>query len=93
MTNYSVEAVDLNKSFGRRLIFNDLKFNFNKAGVYGISGPNGSGKSTLVKIIAGIIGASKGKIVHKLSDKEISEEHLHDHIGFVSPYLVLYEEF
>ncbi|HEX9250867.1 MAG TPA: ATP-binding cassette domain-containing protein, partial [Ignavibacteriaceae bacterium] len=47
----------------------------------------------LVKIIAGIIGASKGKIVHKLSDKEISEEHLHDHIGFVSPYLVLYEEF
>lgn len=93
MTNYSVEAVDLNKSFGRRLIFNDLHFKFDKAGVYGISGPNGSGKSTLVKIIAGIIGASKGKIVHKLSDKEIIEEHLHDYIGFVSPYLVLYEEF
>ncbi len=47
----------------------------------------------LVKIIAGIIGASKGKIVHKLNDKEIAEEHLHNHIGFVSPYLVLYEEF
>ena len=93
MTNYSVEAVDLNKSFGRRLIFNDLQFKFDKSGVYGISGPNGSGKSTLVKIIAGIIGASKGKIIHKLNDKEIIEEHLHDHIGFVSPYLVLYEEF
>jgi len=93
MTNYSVETVDLNKSFGRRLIFNDLQFKFAKSGVYGISGPNGSGKSTLVKIIAGIIGASKGKIIHKLNDKEIIEEHLHDHIGFVSPYLVLYEEF
>ena len=93
MTNYSVEAVDLNKSFGRRLIFNDLQFKFDKSGVYGISGPNGSGKSTLVKIIAGIIGASKGKIIHKSNDKEIIEEHLHDHIGFVSPYLVLYEEF
>lgn len=93
MTNYSVEAFDLNKSFGRRLIFNDLQFKFDKSGVYGISGPNGSGKSTLVKIIAGIIGASKGKIVHKLSEKEISEENLHDYIGFVSPYLVLYEEF
>ena len=93
MTNYSVEAIDLNKSFGRRLIFNDLQFKFDKSGVYGISGPNGSGKSTLVKIIAGIIGASKGKIIHKLNDKEIIEEHLHDHIGFVSPYLVLYEEF
>jgi len=93
MTNYSVEAVGLNKSFGRRLIFNDLQFKFDKAGVYGISGPNGSGKSTLVRIIAGIIGASKGKIIHKLNDKEILEEQLHNHIGFVSPYLVLYEEF
>jgi heme exporter protein A len=93
MINYSLEANGLNKSFGRRLIFNDLHFKFDKAGVYGISGPNGSGKSTLVKIIAGIIGASKGKIVHKLNDKEINEEHLHDYIGFVSPYLVLYEEF
>ncbi len=93
MTNYSVEAFGLNKSFGRRLIFNGLQFKFDKVGVYGISGPNGSGKSTLVKIIAGIIGASQGKIVHKLNNKEITEEQLHDHIGFVSPYLVLYEEF
>lgn len=93
MINYSLEANGLNKSFGRRLIFNDLQFKFNQAGVYGISGPNGSGKSTLVKIIAGIIGASKGKIIHKLGDKEISGEHIHNHIGFVSPYLVLYEEF
>ncbi|MFZ2324648.1 MAG: ABC transporter ATP-binding protein [Ignavibacteriaceae bacterium] len=93
MTNYSVEAEALNKSFGRRLIFNDLQFKFDKTGVYGISGPNGSGKSTLVKIIAGIIGASKGNILHKLNDKVIVEEKLHNHIGFVSPYLVLYEEF
>lgn len=93
MTNYSVEAEALNKSFGRRLIFNDLQFKFDKKGVYGISGPNGSGKSTLVKIIAGIIGASKGNILHKLNDKVIVEEKLHNHIGFVSPYLVLYEEF
>ncbi|MFZ1281263.1 MAG: ABC transporter ATP-binding protein [Ignavibacteriaceae bacterium] len=93
MINYSLEASGLNKSFGRRLIFNDLQFKFDKAGVYGISGPNGSGKSTLVKIIAGIIGASQGKIFHKLDEKEIAEENLHNHIGFVSPYLVLYEEF
>ncbi|MDT3694951.1 MAG: ABC transporter ATP-binding protein [Ignavibacterium sp.] len=93
MINYSLEAQQLNKSFGRRLIFNDLNFKFDKAGVYGISGPNGSGKSTLVKIIAGIISASKGKIIHLLNGKILAEEDLHNHIGFVSPYLVLYEEF
>lgn len=93
MTDYSVEALGLNKSFGRRLIFNDLNFKFDSAGVYGISGPNGSGKSTLVKIIAGIIGASKGKLKHSINSKTLSEEQLHNHIGFVAPYLVLYEEF
>ncbi|HQF41561.1 MAG TPA: ABC transporter ATP-binding protein [Ignavibacteriaceae bacterium] len=93
MINYSLEAQQLNKSFGRRLIFNDLTFKFDKPGVYGISGPNGSGKSTLVKIIAGIIAASKGKIIHLLNGKIVTEENLHNHIGFVSPYLVLYEEF
>ncbi|MDY0083247.1 MAG: ABC transporter ATP-binding protein [Ignavibacteriaceae bacterium] len=93
MISYSLEAQQLNKSFGRRLIFNDLNIKFDKPGVYGISGPNGSGKSTLVKIIAGILSASKGKIIHLLDGKTIAEENLHNHIGFVSPYLVLYEEF
>ncbi|MCH9030272.1 MAG: ABC transporter ATP-binding protein, partial [Bacteroidetes bacterium] len=64
-----------------------------ESGVFRISGPNGSGKSTLVKIIAGLISPTKGKIIHKNSDHEIIPEKLHNHIGFVSPYLVLYEEF
>jgi len=93
MNNYSVSALDLNMTFGRRLIFNGINFNFEKNGIYGISGPNGSGKSTLVKIIAGLLSPSKGRIVHKNADREIIPEKLHNYIGFVSPYLVLYEEF
>ena len=93
MSKYSVEAEELNKSFGRRLIFNGINFRYDESGVFGISGPNGSGKSTLVKIIAGLISPTKGKIIHKNSDDEIIPEKLHNHLGFVSPYLVLYEEF
>jgi len=93
MASYSVEAINLNKTFGRRLIFNRMNFCYDHCGIYGVSGPNGSGKSTLVKIIAGLISASKGKLVHHLDSKEIIAEKLHNHIGFVSPYLVLYEEF
>ena len=93
MSKYSVEATELNKTFGRRLIFSGINFQFENSGIYGISGPNGSGKSTLVKIIAGLLSPTKGKIVHRTSGKEIISEKLHNHIGFVSPYLVLYEEF
>ncbi len=93
MSDYSIQALSLTKSFGRRLIFKEINFVWKKNGIFGISGPNGSGKSTLVKIIAGLLSPTKGKIIHKNSDKEIIPEKLHDHIGFVSPYLVLFEEF
>lgn len=93
MSSYSIQSQNLSKLFGRRLIFKDINFNWAEKGIFGISGPNGSGKSTLVKIVAGLIAPSSGKIIHKNSDGEIIPEKLHNHIGFVSPYLVLYEEF
>ena len=93
MSSYSIQSQNLSKLFGRRLIFKEISFNWSEKGIFGISGPNGSGKSTLVKIVAGLIASSSGKIVHKNSEEEIIPEKLHNHIGFVSPYLVLYEEF
>jgi heme exporter protein A len=93
MNSYMLKATSLNKTFGRRLIFKDINFKLNSSTIFGIAGPNGSGKSTLVKIIAGIISPSGGKIEHHLNGKEIKPEDLHNHIGLVSPYLVLYDEF
>ena len=93
MSNYFLKAESISKNFGRRLIFRNINFLFSTAGVYGISGPNGSGKSTLIKIISGINSPTSGKIIHSYDDKEIISERLHNFIGFVSPYLVLYEEF
>nr|MCU0364762.1 ABC transporter ATP-binding protein [Ignavibacteriaceae bacterium] len=93
MSSYSIQSQNLSKLFGRRLIFKEINFNWAEKGIFGISGPNGSGKSTLVKIVTGLIAPSAGKIIHKNSGSEIIPEKLHNHIGFVSPYLVLYEEF
>ncbi|GAB4299424.1 MAG: heme ABC exporter ATP-binding protein CcmA [Ignavibacteriaceae bacterium] len=93
MSNYSLSTSALRKNFGRRLIFENLNFSFNTAGVYGISGPNGSGKSTLVKMIAGLLSPTSGEINHKANDRTIIPEELHKYIGFASPYLILYEEF
>jgi len=93
MSNYSLIAESINKTFGRRLIFKDINFKLNSSTIFGISGPNGSGKSTLVKIIANIISPSSGKLVHNLNGSKIKPEKLHNHIGLVSPYLVLYDEF
>ncbi|NWF89877.1 MAG: ABC transporter ATP-binding protein [Ignavibacteriaceae bacterium] len=93
MTDFSLQVSSLQKSFGRRLVFNGINFSLNKSCVFGITGPNGSGKSTLIKILAGINSPTKGKVVHTSNGKAILSESLHNYIGFVSPYLVLYDEF
>ncbi len=93
MINYQLKLDSITKYFGRRLIFKNISIDYQYNGIFGISGPNGSGKSTLVKIIANIISPSSGKVIHSNDSKEIPSEKLHNYIGFVSPYLVLYDEF
>ncbi|MCB9207724.1 MAG: ABC transporter ATP-binding protein [Ignavibacteriales bacterium] len=93
MTNYSLTFQDVTKTFGRRLIFKNINQNLTSGNIYGFSGRNGSGKSTLVKIAAGIISPTKGKVIHQNENKEIIPEKLHNKMGFVSPYLFLYNEF
>lgn len=93
MIDYVLTLDGITKSFGRRLVFSDINCSFSSGNIYGISGPNGSGKSTLVRIIANLISPTRGNVIHKLDNKIIEPEKLHNHIGFVSPYLFLYDEF
>ena len=48
-----VEAKNLSKSFGDRLLIDNLTFNLPRGGIVGVIGPNGAGKTTLFKMIAG----------------------------------------
>jgi ATP-binding cassette ChvD family protein len=48
-----IEAEGLRKSFGERLLYDDLTFNLPKGGIVGIIGPNGAGKTTLFRMITG----------------------------------------
>lgn len=93
MTDYTLSARDLTKLFGRRLVFSGMNFDFVQGGIYGIEGSNGSGKSTLSKIIAGIISPTKGEIKHTFKRNNLEPDDIYKTMGFVSPYLALYDEF
>ena len=48
-----LEAKDLKKGFGDKLLFENLTFSLPPGGIVGVIGPNGAGKTTLMKIITG----------------------------------------
>ncbi len=55
-----IEAVNVNKSFGDRILMENLTFSLPPAGIVGIIGPNGAGKTTIFKMIMGLEGADSG---------------------------------
>jgi ATP-binding cassette ChvD family protein len=48
-----VEAVDLRKAFGDKLLIEDLSFRLPRGGIVGVIGANGAGKTTLFRMITG----------------------------------------
>jgi len=52
----------VSKSFGSRILFDDVTMTFNEGKRYGLTGPNGSGKSTLLKIVMGFEEPTSGTV-------------------------------
>jgi energy-dependent translational throttle protein EttA len=48
-----IEAMNVSKAYGEKLLFDDLNFMLPPAGIVGVIGPNGAGKTTLFRLIMG----------------------------------------
>ena len=92
ITPVSLKCENLEKRFLSKIIFREINFTLNSGSSIAVTGRNGSGKSTLLKVVANLIKQSKGKIVLKVTEKEIPEEKRFAHIGMIAPYINLYDE-
>ncbi|WP_261300952.1 ABC-F family ATP-binding cassette domain-containing protein [Paenibacillus andongensis] len=59
-----LSAVNITKTFGDKVLFDDISFTVNEKQRIGLIGVNGTGKSTLLKLLAGLETADRGKLVH-----------------------------
>ena len=58
-----LEAKELVKGYGDRLLFDGLNFSLPRAGIVGVVGPNGVGKSTLFRMLVGEEEPDSGELV------------------------------
>ena len=56
-----IEAKNVAKAFGEKLLYDNLNFTLPQAGIVGIIGPNGAGKSTIFKMIMGEQATDSGE--------------------------------
>jgi sulfate-transporting ATPase len=57
-----IEANNLSKRFGDRLLYENLSFNLPRGGIVGIIGPNGAGKTTLFRMLNGTEQPDSGEL-------------------------------
>lgn len=59
--NKVIEAKNITKAYGDKLLFENLSFSLPPAGIVGIIGPNGAGKTTLFRLIMGLEKPDSGE--------------------------------
>ena len=59
--NKVIEAKNITKAYGEKLLFENLSFSLPPAGIVGVIGPNGAGKTTLFRLIMGLEKPDSGE--------------------------------
>ncbi|GFI23867.1 ABC transporter ATP-binding protein NatA [Lachnospiraceae bacterium] len=59
----SIKIIDVNKSFGKTKVLNNISLECNQGEIIGIIGRNGAGKTVLFKIMCGLMSVDSGDII------------------------------
>jgi len=86
-----VEVDRLVFSYGATEVLHEISFSLQRGEIVGLLGPNGAGKSTTIKILAGILSPTRGRVTvagHSLPDQAVE---LKERIGYVPESAALFE--
>lgn len=80
---------DIFKNYGKKEVLKGVSFQMN-TGIYGLLGPNGAGKTTLIRIMAGLISPSSGKVLY---NGKACDRNYRSKLGYLPQDLDFYPNF
>ena len=87
-----IELNDLTKRYGSTLAVDRLSLSVEKGEIFGFIGPNGAGKTTTIRMMAGVLGPTAGRVRISGIDMDSEPEAAKRLIGFIPDRPFLYEK-
>jgi ABC-2 type transport system ATP-binding protein len=85
----SLSVKNLSKSYGDKLVVDNLNFEINQSGVYALLGTNGAGKTTSLRIILGMLAKDDGEVLWKGKPLDA----VHTNVGYLAEERGLYPKY
>jgi len=84
-----IKLISLTKRFGQQLAVDNLNLVIEAGELFGFLGPNGAGKTTTIKMMAGVLKPTSGKVEIDGFDVQLQPERAKMKVGYVpdDPYL------
>ena len=83
---------ELSKRFGNRMAVDGVSLEVKRGEIFGFLGPNGAGKTTTIKMLAGLIKPSSGRVIIDGWDLEEQPREAKKAVGFIPDRPFLYEK-
>lgn len=91
-SDIAIGAYDLQKIFGNFAAVKGVTLEIKYGEIYGLLGANGAGKTTTIKMLCGLLEASKGEIYLAGQTNNLRSKELRRRIGYMSQKFTLYDD-
>ena len=87
-----IQLQELTKRYGQHVAVDQLNLDIQPGELFGFLGPNGAGKTTTIKMLAGLLRPTSGRIVLAGHDLDLEPEKAKAALGFIPDRPFLYEK-
>src|SRR4029450_1145996 len=88
----AIEVEGLTKSFGSKVVVQNLSMRVRRGQIYGFLGPNGSGKTTTLRMLCGLLTPDSGRGTALGFDIRKDNEEIKRHVGYMTQRFSLYQD-